>query len=479
MTDSVAQSSPQEPVTAFIAYSHEDISHLRKLHQHLSLLKHEDKLDAWHDRRIDPGQEWERAIDNRLYNDQFILLLISPGFMSSKYCWEQEMTTAMQRHDAGEATVVPIIVRDVDWHGAPFGKLEALPEKGRAVTLWSNRDSAWRNVAEGIRTVVESLLDTREEEASGDAPPTSPVAKTEMIASLKRFLSHPRQPIQLNDLVIGEVERVRSVVTSDPSYAAGPNLSATDIVDQLPQYEALSETLMALFATGCRWSPPDEHQPWVEAPERLSSLPVPEGRLVQPGFKIHLYRYPALLSLYAGGIAAVASKRYDMLAALLVKGSALDYYNHKVPTVLTLNSWGVMENDIAKTLPGWEGRWLPFNQHLCSNSQLREALRELLPEDAQYDAEFDRFEYLLGVVFWDLNSTTFNGKWAPASCFVWRDTNRDWDPRRMPVVNQLAEEIQRDGKNWPLLKTGLFDGSLERLLATMREYNYSLGTRPH
>src|SRR5215218_8927405 len=109
-------SDPQEPVTAFIAYSHEDRRHLAKLHQHLSLLRNQGKLDDWHDRRIDPG-------------------LVSPAFMASKYCWEKEMTVAMERHDAGDATVIPIIVRDCDWKTAPFGKLEALPEKGKAVTL--------------------------------------------------------------------------------------------------------------------------------------------------------------------------------------------------------------------------------------------------------------------------------------------------------------------------------------------------------
>jgi hypothetical protein len=295
---------------------------------------------------------------------------------------------------------------------------------------------------------------------------------------VKRFLSHPPQPILLHDLVMGEVERVRTTITSDPSYAHGTHMSGAKIAEQLPRYEALSESLMALFATGCRWSSPSGHQLWVDALERLSSLPVPDGHRIQPGFKVNLYRYPALLSLYAGGISAVAAKGYDMLASLLVKGSTLDYYNNKVPMILAVNAWGVLEIDVAKTLPGWDG-WLPFNRHLCSNPQLRESLREFLPEDQQYDAALDRFEYLLGLVYWDLFSTRFNGNWAPASCFAWRDRNRDWDPNRMPVIQQLVEEINTEGENWSLLKAGLFSGSPERLISTMQAYNYSLATRPH
>jgi hypothetical protein len=478
MTKTDSTSDAPKPVTAFIAYSHEDKRHLAKLHQHLSLLRNQGKLDDWHDRRIDPGQEWEQAIDHRLHNDRIILLLVSPAFIASKYCWEKEMRVAMQRHEAGDAIVIPIIVRDCDWNTAPFGKLEALPEKGKALALWQNRDSAWRNVAEGIRRILESPHSEQVAREVTGAASILPTARREVVERVKRFLSHPPQPILLHDLVMGEVERVRTTITSDPSYAHGTHMSGAEIAEQLPRYEALSESLMALFATGCRWSSPSGHQLWVDALERLSSLPVPDGHRIQPGFKVNLYRYPALLSLYAGGISAVAAKGYDMLASLLVKGSTLDYYNNKVPMILAVNAWGVLEIDVAKTLPGWDG-WLPFNRHLCSNPQLRESLREFLPEDQQYDAALDRFEYLLGLVYWDLFSTRFNGNWAPASCFAWRDRNRDWDPNRMPVIQQLVEEINTEGENWSLLKAGLFSGSPERLISTMQAYNYSLATRPH
>jgi internalin A len=63
----------------------------------------------------------------------------------------------MERHEAGEAVVVPVIVRDVSWKGAPFSKLQALPTDGKAVTIWENKDSAWRSVSEGIERLVEQL----------------------------------------------------------------------------------------------------------------------------------------------------------------------------------------------------------------------------------------------------------------------------------------------------------------------------------
>ena len=60
-----------------------------------------------------------------------------------------EMKRAMERHERGEARVIPIILRPCDWRSAPFGKLQALPKDGRPVTQRSSRDKAFLDVASG------------------------------------------------------------------------------------------------------------------------------------------------------------------------------------------------------------------------------------------------------------------------------------------------------------------------------------------
>jgi internalin A len=72
-------------------------------------------------------------IDNNLEEADIILLLVSADFIASDYCYDIEMKRALERHESGEARVIPIIVRDVSWQSAPFGKLQALPINGKAV----------------------------------------------------------------------------------------------------------------------------------------------------------------------------------------------------------------------------------------------------------------------------------------------------------------------------------------------------------
>lgn len=145
------------PVRLFISYSHKDERFRNELETHLKLLQRQGRIEVWHDRKIEAGDEWKRKIDENLERAEMILLLISADFMASDYCYAIEMTRALERHENGEARVIPVIVRDCNWHSAPFGKLQALPKEGKAVKKWPDKDSAWRNVAEGIQIVVEEI----------------------------------------------------------------------------------------------------------------------------------------------------------------------------------------------------------------------------------------------------------------------------------------------------------------------------------
>jgi internalin A len=114
-------------------------------------------ISVWTDRRIEPGDLWGSEIDENLERAQIILLLVSASFIASDYCFDCEMRRAIERHERGEARVIPIIVRPVDWRNTAFSKLQGLPKDGKPITQWRNRDSAWKNVEEGIRLVAERV----------------------------------------------------------------------------------------------------------------------------------------------------------------------------------------------------------------------------------------------------------------------------------------------------------------------------------
>lgn len=146
-----------ESLELFYSYSHKDEELRDQLEEHLAMLKREGVIKGWHDRRISGGREWVGKIDEHLNSADIILLLISSAFLASDYCYDIEVKRAMERHEAGEARVTPVILRACDWHSAPFGKLQAFPKDGKPVKQWPDQDVAFLEIAKGIRHVAEEI----------------------------------------------------------------------------------------------------------------------------------------------------------------------------------------------------------------------------------------------------------------------------------------------------------------------------------
>ena len=152
----------RKSLNLFYSYSHKDEELRDELETHLKLLQRQGLINQWSDRQIKGGSEWEREIDRSLESADLVLLLVSADFIASDYCYDIEMQKALERHRAERTRVIPIILRDVDWQSAPFGELIALPKDGKAVTTWDNRDTAWKNVEEGIKVIVKTIIENRE-----------------------------------------------------------------------------------------------------------------------------------------------------------------------------------------------------------------------------------------------------------------------------------------------------------------------------
>lgn len=141
--------------SVFFSYSHADEGMRDQIEKQLSTLKRQGVIETWHDRHIKTGEDFAQAIDAHVNSDQIILLLVSPDFIDSNYCYDIEMRRAMERHEAGEATVIPVILRVCDWHPTPFGKLQAVPRDGKAIKQWPDMDEAMFQVAKAVRQAAE------------------------------------------------------------------------------------------------------------------------------------------------------------------------------------------------------------------------------------------------------------------------------------------------------------------------------------
>lgn len=158
----MSTNTPQsaESIEIFYSYAQRDNALRNELEKHLGTLKRLRLIKNWHDQNIQAGTDWMHAVNMHLNTATIILLLISSDFMASDYCYSIEMQQALERHKQGKAQVIPIILRSVDLEGTPIASLRALPSGGKPIINWSNRDTAFTDVAKGIRKVIQELKTT-------------------------------------------------------------------------------------------------------------------------------------------------------------------------------------------------------------------------------------------------------------------------------------------------------------------------------
>ena len=136
--------------------AHEDVLLCEELDTHLATLRQLGLIQVVSSRNISAGTEWQEAMDHYLSTADIVLLLLSADFLASDYYYNMAMR-ALQRHQADEAVVIPIILRSADWEQTPLGMLQALPRDSRPVVQWPHRDEAWKQITTEIRKVVGTL----------------------------------------------------------------------------------------------------------------------------------------------------------------------------------------------------------------------------------------------------------------------------------------------------------------------------------
>ena len=144
-------------IDIFISYAHEDEKLKKQLIKHLSPLARQESIRYWDDQQLQAGARREEIF---LYFDaaHIILCLISPAFVSSRYCYDVEMKREWQRHELDEAIIIPILLKPVDWSNLPFRVVQVIPRTHKPITKHTNRDLAFTDVAKEIDKVVTAQL---------------------------------------------------------------------------------------------------------------------------------------------------------------------------------------------------------------------------------------------------------------------------------------------------------------------------------
>ncbi len=142
------------PTRLFVIYSRADDRYLNALRTQLAPLRTEGLLADWCDRMMEPGSEVDVELQRHLDEAELIVVLVSADLFASNYCSLVEIPRAIERHESGEARVMPILVRATDWRHTRLGRIQALPHNGVPVRSWVDDDEAWAGIAAAIRRAI-------------------------------------------------------------------------------------------------------------------------------------------------------------------------------------------------------------------------------------------------------------------------------------------------------------------------------------
>jgi LuxR family glucitol operon transcriptional activator len=144
-------------IKVFISYSHKDKIFLDELDASLATLKRSGLINNWHDGCIQPGTKWKEDLIYNLNCSQIIVTLISADFINSSFCFETELNMAIERQSRGECKIVPILARPVDLTDTIFSDFQMLPPSLLPISMWDNRDEAYKLISECLRKIVYDI----------------------------------------------------------------------------------------------------------------------------------------------------------------------------------------------------------------------------------------------------------------------------------------------------------------------------------
>jgi hypothetical protein len=259
---------------------------------------------------------------------------------------------------------------------------------------------------------VQAVADVR-----APAPPTADVA----VAMLKRYLTAPVHRIRLHDLVTGEADAVARWVRADHTATYNEDWGAARLREQMRLYEGRTHTLRALMAAGMFHDDGTHAEIWTRVLHRLALAADPA--LVSP--RTQITWYPALLLMYAGGLAAMAAGRYENLARLFHRTSVR--LNGQEQHVLVRARPTLVYNDADVRDPrGFDRQPVALHRHLWEF--FTGEMDPYLPNHDDYTETFDLFEYLSSTVQLDVGERYGEYTTPQPGCFVWRYVGRPQHP---------------------------------------------------
>ncbi len=114
---------PERTRTLFVSYAREDLNWAERIEKALSPLTRNKKIELWFDRKIEPGEAWEKSVLSAIDRCDGALLLVSPSFLNSDYILSTELPKLFAAREQRGIFFLPIVISF-----CPYSLVESLTQ---------------------------------------------------------------------------------------------------------------------------------------------------------------------------------------------------------------------------------------------------------------------------------------------------------------------------------------------------------------
>ena len=273
--------------------------------------------------------------------------------------------------------------------------------------------------------------------------------------TLKRLIPDPSQQINLSDYIFSLIRKAGDQLRKE-NFPTSGSLTKEEIASRVQRYEDAVADLLVSVVLLSAWGTAEQIDLIAKILEHVSEFEKPQGGVV---FWIGLNWYPVLLLMYATGISALATRRFNVLHTALYTEiwlpRPLQHRDH-APLVLPVG-WEMTDIvELFKMLPGMERRYYARSDHV--HKRLQPILEDQLFLGKSYESLFDTFEIFFALAFADVRDES-TGVWGPPGRFMLKERGMLSNER---PYTQFIEKAKARGDQWEPLKAGFFQNSSQR-----------------
>jgi TIR domain-containing protein/KAP-like P-loop domain-containing protein len=143
----MSNAAPNFEPLIYISYSRKDEQWLEKILVRLRPMEAAQQIRIFYDRTLNPGANWDTEYRANLEKAALGIVLLSPDWLAAGYANEVEFPALASRR------LIPVLVRDCDWHSHPISKFQILMADGKALASvrGAKQEQAFRVLVQSVQ----------------------------------------------------------------------------------------------------------------------------------------------------------------------------------------------------------------------------------------------------------------------------------------------------------------------------------------